>query len=66
MKYQKSCGPHWGKLVHQLLEVVTFAYDLYFGCMIAGWKGIDEDLNFIRSIMPSMIIEVPDDEKNIV
>jgi hypothetical protein len=46
MKHQKSCGPHWGKLVHQLPRVVTFAYDLCLGRMIAHWKGIEEELHF--------------------
>jgi hypothetical protein len=36
MKRQKSCGPRLGKLVHQLPEVVTFAYDLCFRRMIAS------------------------------
>ena len=40
------CGPHLGKLVHQLPEVVTFAYDLRFRCMIARWKGIAEEIHF--------------------
>jgi hypothetical protein len=35
-----------GKLVHQLLVVITFAYDLRFRCMIARWKGIIEGINF--------------------
>jgi hypothetical protein len=43
MKHQKSCGPCWGKLVHQLPEVITFAYDLRLGRTIDRWKGIDED-----------------------
>jgi hypothetical protein len=30
MKHQKSCGPHFGKLEHQLPGVVTFAYDQCF------------------------------------
>jgi hypothetical protein len=42
MKRQKSCGPHLGKLVHQLLEVVTFAYDIRFRHTVARWKGITE------------------------
>jgi hypothetical protein len=46
MKRQKSCGPRLGKLVHQLLGVVTFAYDLRFRRMIARWKGIIEEINF--------------------
>jgi hypothetical protein len=56
MKRQKSCGPHLGKLVHQLPRVVTFAYDLYFRRMIARWKGIIEEIHFGGSIMPSTII----------
>jgi hypothetical protein len=43
MKRQKSCGPRLGKLVHQLLGVVTFAYDLRFRRTIARWKGLSED-----------------------
>jgi hypothetical protein len=31
-----------GKLVPQLPEVVNFAYDLHFRCVIAHWKGILE------------------------
>jgi hypothetical protein len=57
MKLQKSCGPRLGKLVHQLPEVVTFAYDLRFRRVIARWKGIVEEIHFGGSIMPSAIIE---------
>jgi hypothetical protein len=52
MKRQKSCGPRLGKLVHQLPEVVTFAYDLRFRRIIARWKGIIEEIHFGGSIMP--------------
>ena len=51
MKCQKSCGPRLGKSVHQLPGVVTFAYDLCFKCVIAHWKGIDEEIHFGGSIM---------------
>ena len=57
MKHQKSYGPHLGKLVHQLLGIVTFAYDLRFRNMIAHWKGTVEEINFGGSIMPLAIIE---------
>ena len=57
MKRQKSCGPRLGKLVHQLLWVVTFAYDLRFRNVIARCKGIVEEIHFGGSIMPSAIIE---------
>jgi hypothetical protein len=57
MKRQKSCGPHLGKLVHQLPEVVTFAYDLCFMRMIAHWKDIIEEINFLGSIMTLDVIE---------
>ena len=63
MKHQKSCGPRLGKLVHQLLGVVTFAYDLYFRRMIARWKRIVEEIHFGGSIMPSNIIENLDPKK---
>jgi hypothetical protein len=46
MKCQKSCGPHLGKLVHQLPGVLTFAYNLCFRRMIARWKGIIEEIHF--------------------
>jgi hypothetical protein len=49
-------GPHLGKLVHQLPEVVTFAYDLRFRHLIARWKGIIEEIHFGGSIMPLDII----------
>jgi hypothetical protein len=63
MKRQKSCGPHLGKLVHQLPGVVTFTYDLRFRRMIAHWKGILEEINFGGSIMPSTIIDNIDPKK---
>jgi hypothetical protein len=57
MKRQKSCGPRLGKSVHQLPEVVNFAYDIHFRHMIARWKGIIEEIHFGGSIMPFDIIE---------
>jgi hypothetical protein len=57
MKRQKSCGPCLGKLVHQLPEVVPFAYDLHFRRMIARWKGIIEEIHFGGLSMPLAIIE---------
>jgi hypothetical protein len=57
MKRQKSCGPRLGKLVHQHLGVVTFAYDLCLRRVIARWKGIVEEIHFGGSIMPLAIIE---------
>ena len=64
MKRQKSCGPRLGKLVHQLPGVVTFASDLRFRRVIARWKGIVEETHFGGSIMPSVIAENRDLEKN--
>ena len=63
MKRQKSCGPCLGKLVHQLPSVVNFAYDLWFWCTIAHWKGMIEEIHFGGSIMPLDIIENLDLEK---
>jgi hypothetical protein len=57
MKRQKSCGPHLGKLVHQLPGVITFAYNLRFRRVIACLKGIIGEINFGGPIMPSSIIE---------
>jgi hypothetical protein len=55
--------PVLGSLVYQLPKDVTLAYDLRLGRTIARWKGIDEDFHFTGSIMPLVIIEVPDREK---
>jgi hypothetical protein len=63
MKHQKSCGPRLGKLVHQFLRVITFAYDLRFRRMIARWKGIVKDIHFGESMIPSAIIDNLDPEK---
>jgi hypothetical protein len=63
MKHQKSCGPRWGKLVHQLPGVVTFAYDLCLGCTIALWKDLDEQLHLGIKKQSLAIIEVPNREK---
>ena len=63
MNRQKSCRPRWGKLVHQLPGVITFAYDLHFRHAIARWKGIIKDIHFGGSIKPSDIIENNDLEK---
>ena len=57
MKRQNSCGPRLGKLVHKILGVVTFAYDLRFRSMIARWKGIIKEIHFGASIMYLSIIE---------
>jgi hypothetical protein len=64
MKRQKSCGPRLGKLGHQLLEVISFAYNLCFMRMIACYKGIVEEIHFGGLIMPLAIIEKLDPEKN--
>jgi hypothetical protein len=45
MKRQKSSGPCLGKLVHQLPGVITIAYDLRLGRMIARWKDLFEAYN---------------------
>ena len=66
MKRQNSCGPHLGKLVHQLPGVVTFAYDLRFNHVIARWKGIVEEIHFEGSIMSSSIVENLDIEKTFI
>ena len=55
MKRQNSCGPCLGKLLHQLPEVVTFAYDLHFRRMVARWKGIIEEIHFGGNIKGNSI-----------
>jgi hypothetical protein len=63
MKCQNSCGPHWGKLVHQLPRVITFSHDLRLGNMIARWKGLDKELHFIGSSRDFYNFEVPGHQK---
>jgi hypothetical protein len=65
MKRQKSCGPRLGKLVHQLPEVVTFAYDLRFRRMITRWKGIIEEIHFRCNIEGTLYCK-PIFPKNII
>jgi hypothetical protein len=56
MKHQNSCGPHWGKLVHQLHGVVTFAYDLRFRRVISHWKGSFEKYTLgHQTLTPSIV-----------
>ena len=50
MKRQKSCEPRSGKLVHQLLGIIIFAYNLYLERTIARWKGIEEDIHLWGSL----------------
>ena len=45
-----------GKLVPQLPEVVTFAYDLRFRRMIARWKGILENYTLHHQTLTSSIV----------
>jgi hypothetical protein len=62
MKHQNSCGSHLRKSVHQLPEVVTFAYDVRFRRTISHWKVIVKEIHFAGSIMYSTIIEKLDPE----
>ena len=45
-----------GKLVPQLFEVVTFAYDLHFRCVIPRWKGILENYTLRHQNLTSSIV----------
>jgi hypothetical protein len=45
-----------GKLVPQLPEVITFAYDLCFRCVIARWKGIFEKYTLICKTLKFSIV----------
>ena len=45
MKRQQFCGSRSGKLVRQLPEGVTFAYDLRLGRSRDRWKGLAEEYN---------------------
>jgi hypothetical protein len=66
MKRQNSCGPRWGKLVHQLPRVVTFAYDLYFWCTIARWKEIFEEYTFFHRTLTKPYSVIVSGLKNVV
>ena len=43
---RQNCGPRLGKLVFQLPEDVTLAYDLILTSSIARYKYISEEYNF--------------------
>ena len=45
MKRQQFCGPRSGKLVFQLPEGVTFAYDICLGHLRDCWKGLAKEYN---------------------
>jgi hypothetical protein len=45
-----------GKLVPQLPEVVTFAYDLYFMHVIVRWKGIFENYTLNHQTLTLSIV----------
>ena len=45
-----------GKLVPQLLEVVTFAFDLRFRCVIARWKGIFNNYTWCHQTLTMSIV----------
>ena len=40
---RQNYGPHLGKLIHQLLKVITLAYDLRFAIIIPRFKYLEED-----------------------
>ena len=65
MKRQNSCGPRLGKLVHQLPGVITFAYNLRLGHMIAHWKDLSEDYNG-REKINDAILQLQHAQKNVV
>jgi len=52
-----------GKLVPQLLGVVTFSYDLYFRSVIAHWKGIFFNYTLFHQTLTLSIVK---ERKNIV
>jgi len=53
-----------GKLVYQLIKIVTFAYDPHFRRMIARWKGLSKDYTcFSWRALQILIVVSP---KNIV
>jgi hypothetical protein len=58
MKRQNSCGPHWGRLVHQLPRFVTFAYDLRFKNVIAHWKFLLENYTFFHKNLTMSIFSL--------
>ena len=51
MKCQPFYLPRSGKLVTQLPEGITFAYDPYLGCLRDRWKGLTEEYN-VEQKMP--------------
>jgi len=41
---RQNYGPHWGKLVHQLPGVVTWAYDLCLTIIVAHFEYLEDDV----------------------
>ena len=50
MKCQYFCEPPIGKLVHQILSDVTFAYDVRLGCLRDHSKGFIKEKN-IKNVL---------------
>jgi hypothetical protein len=65
MKHQKSCRPRLGKLVHQLPDVITFAYDFHFRHTIAYWKDLSEEYKSVQKFHDE-IIQLQHTQKNVV
>ena len=62
---QKSRGPRWSKLVHQLPKVITFAYNIRFSNMISRWKGIFEKYTLCHQNLTSTIFLLWQDKKTL-
>jgi hypothetical protein len=46
----------WYNLVPQFLRFINFAYDLYFRCVIAHWKGLLEIYTFLHQNLTLSIV----------
>lgn len=53
MKFQNDCELQSGKLVHQLLGGITFAYDIHLGRLRDHWKGISyQGVEYLKGPTP--------------
>jgi hypothetical protein len=66
MKRQKSCGPLWDKLVHQLPKSINFAYDICLGCIIDHLKGISKEYTIYHHTMSKSFIMTVVGPENVV
>jgi hypothetical protein len=62
MKHKQFFEDRSGKLVHQLPEDVTIAYNFHFGSSRDHWKGLIKDQNSVEVLHHSFNDGIPKHE----